>query len=234
MQKRRLVKDKNGKLVIPPGYKYEVRGGDGIITRIKRGIEAKLIKAETRLPKSFQEILNKYGQYGIKAIAIGRQPLNDNIQAVLNIATLGGIKAKLKELGHDNLLHLFMVITLDDPMETKITLEKNQSLNAFVGLPPAESYMEVPLTHSFPGKEDLNEFVLRSYYKRKPAKFVIYNPTSQNCQHFMLWLLEDNGLLTPELRKYIHQDVAEVFSPFLKSLGFGITRLAHIFDLLTE
>lgn len=220
-----------------PVQKRRRQGGTSLFTRIKRGIESKLIKAESVLPKSFQTILNKYGQYGIKAIAIGRQPINANIELVLNAATLGGVKAKLKELGHDNLLHLFMVITLDDPMETKITLEKNQSLNAYVGLPPAESYMDVPLNNfkeGFAGRETLNEFVLRSLYKRKPAKFIIYDPVTQNCQFFILWLLEDNGILTPELRKYIHQDVADVFSPFLQNLGYSVTRLAHIFDLLTE
>ena len=76
-------------------------------------------------PSSHQRIINKYGEYRIKNIRVGRTPLPSIITKILNVVSLGAYNKLLKESPYDKLFHLFVVITLSNGTVVKILLEKN-------------------------------------------------------------------------------------------------------------
>jgi hypothetical protein len=62
-----------------------------------------------------------------------------------------------------------------------------------------------PVTIS--GQPTLNEFIQKTVDKVGKYTFSNYDPFKNNCQAFILMLLEANNSLTPSLKNFIYQDV---------------------------
>ena len=60
------------------------------------------------------------------------------------------------------------------------------------------------------GQPTLNEFIQRTVDKMGKYGFTNYDALDNNCQKFILSLLEANGSLTPALKNFIYQDITGI------------------------
>jgi hypothetical protein len=157
-----------------------------------------------------KKLLERYGNLPITSIQIGRTPLPYLMTAVLNIVSLGMFKKLLKASPYDRLYHLFAVVTVDGG--ARLLVEKNQTINirgAPSKFPSNTEYIDVPMGSS---TVTLSDMLKRSKDAVGSKRFFSYDAIKENCQGFIIGLLQHSGLLTSELTEFIKQDVETLFS----------------------
>lgn len=185
-----------------------------------------VVPTRTDFPPDVRDILNKYGGQTIASMRVGRSPVNAVIRSLLNVASFGEFNKKIKELGYDNIFHLFILITVADG--TTLLLEKNQTIDVTTDYNKyntgKETYFEVPINKSI----TLAAFIKNALDKVGPSIY-FYDPVNNNCQNFIMDLLNSSGFLTLDLRKFIKQDVAKIFSTspeYVHKLSSFLTNIA--------
>lgn len=186
-------------------------------------------------PAIQQRIIDKYGEYKIKNIKVGRTPLPSVLTKVLNVVSLGGFNKLLDKSPYDKLFHLFVVITLSNGTVIKILLEKNETLNMKVVSnynPKGAEYMEVT---DIPSSLTLND-LLNGVKKRQGSDLFKYQFERNNCQRFISDLLKGSSLLTNELSKFITQDVKSIFKnyPLTRKFINTLTDIGATIDVVKK
>ena len=208
------------------------RGGLSVKEIIKN-VSNFITGTEKTLPSSFTKLFKKYPTQKITKIILGSNPINSAVQSVLNAATVGAVEKRLQELGADKLRHLYFIVELEG--NKFISFEKNQTLKAMEGFLEPDRQMEVFLPPGF--NRTFPEFMEVALRGVGPKRILVYTAHENNCQQFVLDVLKSNGLLFgaegDRIKTFVKQDVAKIFSPFLKNLGFSLPKLAHFFDLFT-
>ena len=159
---------------------------------------------------SIRSILGKYGNSKITNIKVYRSPIKSFIHTALNWLSLGTFERNLRDAGYDQAMHLFLTITLQDG--TVIRFDKNHVIEAKV--------VHADNTHNAEVKTvghkniPLNEF-LNKGIDHAGQRYFHYNSRSSNCQIWIIDNLQANGLLTPDIKTWVLQDVDRIY----KNLG---------------
>jgi hypothetical protein len=177
------------------------------------------------LPKTFRNVLNKYGQQSIKSIVVKRTPLSNVVEGLLNAITLG----KWKEIkgNYDKMYHLYAVLTLDSGK--KLLLEKNERpvLSETIPADTRETESTGVTTMTAPIK--LDDFIGKTIKRLTLEDYITYEGFSLNCQHFIRAHLLANGLLDPSNLAFIYQDTKRLIEQtpsFSRWLGKKATDIA--------
>lgn len=192
--------------------------GGGILDRIKG-----IIFGRKDYPPAERKLIEKYGDSKIIKIEVYREPLENLTKLATTILTLGKIDELKKKYSYDELYHLFLVITVDyKGIKVPITVEKHEIINIH----------EYPKIRKNAEKLDINidgynetfrEF-LRNGEKRMGDKYWFYNAFTNNCQVFVLNLLEANPPIfenNQNSKDFIFQDITELakeLHPFSKKI----------------
>jgi len=184
-----------------------------------------------RLPNSVKSVLSKYGDETIKSIKVCRLPIKKALMSIINAITLGSIKSQQEKLHYDNLVHLYMVITLENG--TTVSLEKNEIIMSSINptIKEGSECVNVPINKNIL----LGELVQKAINKVGNDIFH-YDIINSNCQIFTIDVLQANGLLTPQLRAFIQQDVATIVQNIPKPamwLAGKVVRLVERLRYLT-
>jgi len=173
-----------------------------------------------------RDVLSRYGDKQIKSIKVCRIPVSSAVQSAMNVVSLGAFKKRLERSPHDELYHLFALITLEDG--TVLTLDKQAQITLKVGNKAYKDSVDVS-----PPFTTLNEMLDKTKASMGDA-FFGYNAKSNNCQVFLFQFLESNGKATPQLRSFIMQDVnslfddnLEYFSKFVTDLGSKVSTIQY-------
>ena len=83
----------------------------------------RIIGAKLSFSNKIKKILKKYGNQKIRAISIGRRPINSLVEKAFDVISLGKWSKLRDQYYYDKLFHLFLIITMEDG--TIISLEKN-------------------------------------------------------------------------------------------------------------
>ena len=201
----------------------------GIVDKIK-GIIGSLIGTPT-LPKTFRNVLKKYGDAQIKRIVVNRAPLSKVAEGLMTAITLG----KWKEIkgSYDDMFHLYAIIYTD---KGPLLLEKNQTVVLKEGEPKKEKgneAMNVPMS----GSITLAEFIDKTIKKMSLQDYTTYEGFTLNCQNFIKNHLLANGLLTPALLSFVFQDTKQLIEKtpsFSRWLGKAVTDIAGKADELLQ
>ena len=173
-----------------------------ISNRIRNAIDSLL--GEKRIPKSVRNVLEKEGSRKIKSIQVFRNPIQSSGRILMDFLSLGKFSELKKKFNPDDLFHTGMIITLDNGKV--YTLEKVEIISIKSGKPSSiKDSIKVPVDKDI----SLSE-LLYNAQKRNPEKFLSYNATTNNCQHFLAMLLQSSGLMTPEAREFILQNTEEL------------------------
>lgn len=180
----------------------KVKNGILFIVQIK----PKLIKAgfALSLPANIQSILDQHGSQLITQGMVCRQPLNETIETVANVFSLGKFNQEKKKLGYDHFMHLWLQLKLDDG--TDFWIEKNQVFNMGTGIKGnASASMNIPKLQN--SKITLSDFFNNAVNKFGADFIFRYDMEDQNCQRAVTAFLVANGLDNPSLRSFTNQNV---------------------------
>jgi hypothetical protein len=175
-----------------------------LIDTIKDKIKGAVFFPSREFSNAFKSVMSKYGNLRIKSARIRRAPIGSAINSLLNILSLGKFEQYRKEKNFDKYFHLGIVLELEGGK--KLLLEKNAKPEFSENFKDTnETVYMGPVTIS--GQPTLNEFIQKTIDGVGMYKFTNYNPFTNNCQGFILMLLESNNSLTPALKNFIYQDV---------------------------
>ena len=204
--------------------------GNGIFDFITKPISNFFKPELSKYPKDSQKIINEHGNYPIVALNIYRTPLQEFNNKLVNIISLGSYDKIRKELGkeYDKMYHLALVASVRDPNNNivNVIIEKHARINISTNYKTNAKTEIMPV--NLEGKNitinDMTESVRKSqgdnYY------FAYSAMGGNNCQNYVLNLLKSIRLLTPEIEKFVYQDITpiiEKIAPHTKSVSDFIT-----------
>ena len=164
------------------------------------------VRDEGRLPPSFRNILSKIGQDKINSLVLFRTPIS--VSNLLNILSAGEYQKILQKQGYDNAFHLALLIN------GHYVLDKQAVLHLEAGsIPASAETLEVPVGNS---DISIQELVDNTKKKMGDKLFTSYNAKNNNCQNFILSVLQANGLNNPEATSFIKQDSQQIFEQLPK------------------
>ena len=208
------------------GYEdSEVNGGG--ITDFLKSIPSRIFGVINGTRYNFRpqdrKILEQDGNEQITLIKIVREPVHKIVNSIMNGITLGKFNEIKKEKGYDSFFHLFLIVQLSNNKYVRI--EKNEvialTLKSDNNSGNNDSMQTIPQNHP-----SLNQFLKNTENYMGQDKFFKYDGVLNNCQDFVLAMLQANGLLSSQLELFIKQDVSDV--PFYsKFFAKKVTDLAH-------
>ena len=208
------------------GKKKKVKG-KGLIKDVYKKVREYFLPHD--LSSKFKAKMKQYGNNNIVDITVARSPVQRIVQKLLNFITVGKYDEMRKRLGYDDVYHLYLILTLDNGK--RLRLEKNQiiQMTDYSSDKPDKSTM--PVSMGKPIK--LNDFIDKGIKHMGIKNFVRYSANELNCQNFVNQLLTANGINTPELRKFINQDIEQLLTPLAKDIGQVVTDVAGTVTQLT-
>ena len=172
---------------------------------------SKIINFKENVPQNVKNALSKIGNNKITSGRVGRTPVQAIIQGALKTVA---------NVPYDDLFHLFIELTLDNGQ--KWVLEKIERINLVKEDRSKKAGAE--FTSSFSVNKTMNELFQNT--KNKMAdKFLPYQSASNNCQYFLMGVLDGNGLNNSERTSFIKQDTKAIFenNPALRKFANTLT-----------
>lgn len=190
-------------------------------------------------PPNMRHLLEYYGNAEIIKARICRVPLARWIKVFGNLATVGGLERKRRELKalygkpYDDLFHLYVDLAVKQPSgEVAVfAIEKNQKAEFKIingGVRQGAECLDQPPTKPV----TLSEMFKRAEVAVGPKKLWIYslNESTEgtNCQFFAKNILSNgNDMLTPEGAAFASQNVGELLPSWVLGITKGATDLAN-------
>ena len=156
----------------------------------------KILDFKEKVPQNVRNALNKIGDKQIISARCGRTPVQAVIQGALKLVA---------DVPYDDLFHLFIELTLDN--NQKWVLEKIERINLVKGDRSNKSGAE--FTSSFPVNKTVNE-LFENTRNKMGDKFLPYQSASNNCQFFIMAVLDANGLKNSERTAFVKQDTKSI------------------------
>lgn len=198
-----------------------------IYTVLTQGIRKKA-------PPHFREFMIKNGALKIVSLKACREPVQQVVQQMLSLMTLGKWDEEKHKYNYDTMYHVYLLLNMNNGRQ--VLIEKNQVLNitfydedprsqnqkACVDLPTPTT--PIPLLEFF---NNAANAVGDSIY--------LYSGKDNNCQVFLYNLLKYNNLLTNEFKDFIMQntqDMVNSLPPITQQAMQSATDLAAIWDVI--
>ena len=181
----------------------------------------RVFNMKKNIPPNVKRALEQIGDKPILSARCGRTPVQAIVQGTLRT---------IANVPYDQLFHLFIELNLG---ESKWILEKIERITLVQedrsGKPGAE------FTSSFPVNKTVNELFLNTQ-QYMGNRFLPYQSNSNNCQVFIMSVLQANGLATQELTDFVKQDTRSIFknSPMLRKFANTLTDLGGYFNALLQ
>jgi hypothetical protein len=157
-------------------------------------------------PPKVRNILEQYGNQNFNKICIYRTPLSKLLMGALALASGNTIQQKINEQPYEKLYHLFM--SFQTP-KGKVYFEKNEVINAFTSIKISKD-TEIREINSIPSNLTINE-ALDKTKTRMGDKFFKYQSANNNCQVFILNILQANNIGSKKDYDFIKQDTESLF-----------------------
>lgn len=190
-----------------------------------------LIQGSNDYPPNVKKILSQYGPQIIKALTLKRTPVDKVLTGALNIFSLGKFNERF-EKSFDELFHLFLEIELQSG--TRLLLEKNARINMELN-PVTRPNTEMKAIANIP--QGLSVYQLLENAKRRMgSQFYSYDAVNNNCQDFLLNILQSSGIGDQSDYSFIKQDTAKLFKglPILKKVAHTATELGERADIAMQ
>jgi hypothetical protein len=159
-----------------------------------------------------KQALDKIGNEPILSARCGRTPVQAIVQGALRT---------IANVPYDNLFHLFIELTLPSG---KWVIEKIERIN--LSKEDRSNKTGAEFTSSFPVNKTVNE-LFSNTQSHMGARFLPYQSNSNNCQVFIMGILDANGLNNSELTNFVKQDTRSIFknNPVLRKFANTLTDL---------
>ena len=178
----------------------------------------KVLEFKEHVPPSVKLALTKIGDKTIVSARLGRTPVQQIIQEVLN--TVADV---------DELYHLFIELTLDNGHIW--CLEKMDRINL---VKQKRNKKDVEFLESFSVQKTVHELFTKTQ-THMGDKFLPYKSANNNCQVFIMGILDANGFNTPERTTFVKQDTKHIFEhTALRKLANTITDIGGYTNALLD
>ena len=181
-----------------------------------------VINPDAFLPPSLKEVMSSKGEQIITSIMLRRNPVSSLITGAMNAVSLGSFKKQMDKQPYDKLFHLAILI---QTANTKFLLEKIERVNVSqsISSPEGLETLNVPLN----GKEiTVFDLINNTLLQMGKNKFLDYDAVTNNCQVFVMNVLDANGLLNSGNQEWVKQNTEVLFK--------GNKTLAKISKKLTD
>jgi hypothetical protein len=174
------------------------------------------------IPQNVKQALNKIGDMQIVSARLGRTPIQKVIQESLKI---------IASVPYDTLFHLFIELTLENG--EKWVLEKVERITLVKEDRSKISGAE--FTSSFPVNLSVNE-LFQNTKNYMGDKFLPYQSANNNCQVFIMGVLDGNDLNTSERTTFVKQDTKSIFenNPALRKFANSLTDIGGYGNALIQ
>lgn len=210
------------------------------VTNIGQRIQG-TITGRDNYPPEVRDIINKYADKKIKQICLYKEPLEQKINMLTNVLSLGHMGQLKKKYGYDEMYHLYMVVTvaLDQDNYASILIEKNEVINMKENptINPRARKMELLISPKF--DYTFKQF-LDNGEQAMGSRYFTYDAFDNNCQVYIMSLISANPPLqqdNPNARNFIMQDVQGIkteLNPVTKDIFSGATNLASRLNVLIK
>ena len=182
----------------------------------------KILDFKELVPQNVKTALNKIGSNKIISARVGRTPVQAIIQGALKTVA---------NVPYDDLFHLFIELTLDNGQ--KWVLEKIERINLVKEDRTKKQGAE--FTSSFPVNKSVDE-LFQNTKNRMGDKFLPYQSASNNCQYFIMGVLDGNGLNNAERASFVKQDTKAIFekNPALRKFANTLTDIGGYGNALIQ
>jgi len=182
----------------------------------------KVLDFKENVPQNVRNGLNRIGNKKIITARLGRTPVQAIIQGALKTVT---------NVPYDDLFHLFIELTLDNGQ--KWVLEKIERINLVKENRNNKTGAE--FLASFPVNKTVNELFTNTK-KQMGDKFLPYQSANNNCQVFIMGVLDGNGLNTPDRTAFVKQDTKAIFksNPVLRKFANTLTDIGGYGNALIQ
>ena len=182
----------------------------------------KIINFKDNIPPNVKNALNKIGSNKIVSARVGRTPVQAIIQGALKTVA---------NVPYDDLFHLFIELTLDNGQ--KWILEKIERINLVKE--DRSKKQAVEFTSSFSVNKTVDE-LFQNTKNRMGDKFLPYQSASNNCQYFIMGVLDGNGLNNSERTSFVKQDTKAIFekNPALRKFANTLTDIGGYGNALIQ
>lgn len=158
--------------------------------------------------------INKFYHYRERVITrmwICRFPMSKPITDVLNLISLGKFDAVRHTIGLDTLFHLYIYVLLDNGQA--IVLTKNEIVKLIDHSAAVNKLTKHKQLQCIPINIDRTITVgdLLDHAMQTNPNFWLYDVRNNNCQDFVLNILQGNRLLTHGVFVFVKQDSATLF-----------------------
>ncbi len=199
------------------------------------GIEDYLPVRRNYPPKS-RQVLFYNGNEKIRDMKIVRTELSPVVFNTVNFlteyTTKGRFQERFKKMPYDKLYHLALIITTQEGSVIKV--EKNEVLNIELN-PTISPNAEVKqITTNVPRELTIATMLYKAQSRMGGDRFFTYNAVRNNCQDFLLNILDANNIGDESDRQFIKQDVGSLFKGFEGTENFLslLTSIASIANRL--
>lgn len=173
----------------------------------------KVLDFKEFVPKNVTQALKKIGDNTILTARLGRTPVQEIIQDILNPV--------------GDLFHVFIELTLDNGK--KWILEKNERINLV-----KDRRDKTEFTESFHVNKTVND-LFQNTQNKMGEKFLPYKSANNNCQFFIMGVLDGNGLNTPDRTEFVKQDTKNIFkTPELRKLANTLTDIGGYGNAISQ
>jgi len=151
--------------------------------------------------------INDYGNVPIKQLYIMRAPIQSMLNNIINFVSLGKWNELKQKYDFDKLFHLSLVARLENGKN--IIMEKNEVVNIspeFKNEKDSET-LDIP----FNGNLTINQILNTARKNIGDSKFFLYDAFTNNCQFFIKYLLEGQGLYNQNTKDFLFQDLEEIY-----------------------
>ena len=175
--------------------------------------------------------LAKYGDWRVINMYIQRKPIMGILDKFFNVLTFGKFQELKQKYGYDKLFHLQLrMLLMKNGQYKKVVAEKNETVDITEasGLEGGKGVETLRLP--VPGGKvfTLNDIINQTRQRVGDNTFFSYDPFTNNCQFFLRYLLETEGMYGDQQKSFLFQDMTEFVKELPKWLpGFarGVTDL---------
>ena len=190
-----------------------------------------VINPDKYLPPSLKRVLKDHGEEVITKLTLRRNPVSSLITGAMNAVSGGTFYDNLKNQPYDKLFHLGLVVSTDN---TNFVLEKIERVNVSYSISKPQGLEE--LSVSVPSGLTVRNLIDNTLNKMGKNKFLDYDGYNNNCQDFMMNVLQSNNVSNEENTKFVKQDTQVLFkdSSLLQKVSKKLTDIGASANVLMK
>ena len=167
-----------------------------------------------------KQMLNIYGDMPIVKLDVIKNVVNPAITSTLNL---------LANKNYDKLYHLGLIVYFSNGKS--VILEKQSSIVISTNYTLKNRELK---NVSIPQGLTLNTLI-KTVYDKVGSKLFLYSGYNNNCQNFVINILQTNNLLNDELRSYVKQDTDDIFrNSNVRRVVNTVTDIGGVYDNLVD